>query len=292
MHQAIDFSAIPDAERVAFYGLLFAIAAADGSFDGEEMAVIHSMLDVRGMSDASMERIRSYRVAPPTFPECLAVLAKSHDELRHGTMMSLVDIALADGILTESEEKALEQAAQALGVSETQMQAMLELVEEAADILNRDTSTDLDHSQIKIRARTLAESGITHSAAYFSGTISRLTADAQDAVGSALNIGLGRIPGAPISVIVGSTVQISVTELLHIKTQQTSEELESRRKIRRERAHEAIEHLQSTIEELNRIIADKGSGVSETESELATLEARREGLRQLARTRRSALEEG
>ena len=126
---------------------------------------------------------------------------------------------------------ALDEAAESLGITKGQVHTMLELVEEAGDILNRDAATDHDTRQIKARSRALAESGITHSAAYFSGTISRLTSQAQDAVASALNIGLGRIPGAPISVIVGSTVRISVTELLMVETKEESGERETRRKI-------------------------------------------------------------
>ncbi len=292
MSHAIDFSAIPDQERVAFYGLLFAIAAADGSFDAEEMVVIQSMLDVTDMNDDSLEKIRSYRVSPPDFAECLVVLADCRDELRHGTMMSLVDIALADGILTEAEEQALEEAGRALAINDEQVQAMLDLVEEAADILNRNSSTDLDNSQIRGRARVLAESGITHSAAFFSGIINRLISVAPEAVANALNIGLGRIPGAPISVIVGSTVQITVSELLSQDSPVIGDEDGQRRKLRRERAHEAIEHLQSTIEELMALIADSKNQGADVDIDIETLEARCDGLRQLARTRRSALEEG
>ncbi|MFT7619978.1 MAG: putative tellurite resistance protein B-like protein, partial [Planctomycetota bacterium] len=190
MPQAIDFSSIPDKEREAFYGLMFAIAAADGSFDGEEMTLIHSMLDVSGLSDESCDRIRTFRVTPPDLTVCLKVLSKCRDELRHGTMMSLVDIALADGVLTESEERALDEAAEALDIRDDQLLAMLELVDEAAGILNRDTSKDLDNSQLRQKARNLSASGITHSAAFFSGTIIRLISVARDAVANALNIGL------------------------------------------------------------------------------------------------------
>ncbi len=289
MSHSIDFGAIPDRERVAFYGLLFAIAAADGTFDAEEMAVIHSMLDVSGMDSMAREKIRGYRVNPPQLADCLSVLAKSHDELRHGTMMGLVDIALADGIVTESEERALEEAGRALGISESQIQAMIELVEEAADILAREGATDLDQSHIRDRARALGESGISHSAAFFSGTIARLISKSPQAVANALNIGLGRVPGAPISVIVGSTVQVSVSELLPNEVPE-DKDLEARRKIRRERAQEAIEHLQVTIVELDHLIAEMDARADGDEVE--ALKARREGLKQLVRTRRSALEDG
>ncbi len=290
MFNTIDFSAIPDQERVAFYGLLFAIAAADGTFDPEEMAVIHSVLDITGLSEDSKEKIRGYRVNPPDSSSCLKVIANSQDELRHGTMMSLVDIALADGILTTAEERALEVAGLALRISQDQIQCMLDLVEEAADILNRDHPSDLDSSEIRIRARRLAESGITHSAAFFSGTVGRLVSVAPDALANALDIGLGRIPGAPISVIVGSTIHISVSELLSPGSENHNPASIEQKKIRRERAHEAIEHLQTTLEELMALVTKAENDTASEEYD--NLMARCDGLRQLVRTRRSALEEG
>lgn len=291
MPQAIDFSSIPDKEREAFYGLLFAIAAADGSFDGEEMSLIHSMLDITGLSQESRDKIRTFRVNPPDSSACLATLSNCQDELRHGTMMSLVDIALADGILTESEERALDEAATALGIRPDQLQAMLELVDEASDILNRGKTTELDNSKLRQKARDLSESGITHSAAFFSGTIIRLISAAREAVGNALNIGLGQIPGAPISVIVGYTVTISVSELLSNGEAVRPDTAKIR--IRQERAHEAIEHLQASVDELIARIDDKKNGRSpDCQEDLETLESLCDGLKQLARTRRSALEEG
>ena len=108
MEDVIDFSAIPEEERLAYYGLLFSLAAADGSFCPDELLIIHSLLELSGMSIAARDQLKTYQVSPPDIGGCLDVLSSSRNELRFGTMMSLIDIALADGVTTEREEDALE----------------------------------------------------------------------------------------------------------------------------------------------------------------------------------------
>ena len=108
MSDVIDLSALPEDQRTAYYGTLFAMASADGSFDKAEMSLIHSLLETHGMSAANQERIDAWKQAPPTLAACLDVLAAAGDELRCGVLVALVDIALADRQVDPAEAEALD----------------------------------------------------------------------------------------------------------------------------------------------------------------------------------------
>ncbi len=288
MIEAIDFRKIPAEERLAHYGLLFALAATDGGFDREEMILIHDVLQADDLGPEERDRLRLFAVNPPAMADCLDVLQSSRDELRHGTMMSLVDVAYADGVLTEKEERALEEVRERLAVRPEQLRAMQEFIDDLGDIDLEREPTETEVKTFAARAAALAATGIPLAAVSFSATVGRILRFGPETLRAALGFGMGKVAGTPISVLVGSQVSVSVSELLH-GPELGDDEQRARRIIRRERLQEAIEHLQSTIEELSALIDDKRrAGESD---ELTALENRRDGLVQLARTRRSALED-
>src|SRR4051812_10503691 len=48
--QPLDLTTLPEAQRAAFYGALFAMAAADGAIDKDELQQIFALLDLDGIS--------------------------------------------------------------------------------------------------------------------------------------------------------------------------------------------------------------------------------------------------
>jgi len=55
---------IPESNRVAFYGALFAIAAADGSIAPEELSLILETADMQRLSGEARQQVQSY-IRPP-----------------------------------------------------------------------------------------------------------------------------------------------------------------------------------------------------------------------------------
>ena len=98
--------------------------------------------------------------------------------------------------------------------------------------------------------------------------------------GAAIGLGLGMVPGVSIAVLVGATVRVSVARLLEPGA---APEV---RHARAGRAHEALEQIQHTI---NAVVVQIDETPDEEERQLLTEWC--EGLKQLARTRRSALED-
>lgn len=278
MREAIDLTSVPEQQRAAYYGILFALAEADGSFSPEEMAAIHSVLDLSGFSEPTLHRIRSYRVRSPNMTDCLVTLAEADPELRYGVLMSLVDVALADDVVSPGEREALLEARMALGVEARQLSVMEEFVQATKSV--RRSPGDETYEALRRSAATLAATEVPLSAAYFTATVNALNDAGDEHALNAIGLGMGRVPGSAVSVLVGVTAQVAVSDLLHPDGRRSD------RSPRRERAQQALVHLEKSINDLvERADAAQDAG------EASELQERCAGLKQLMRTRRSALEE-
>src|SRR5215204_2518173 len=56
--QHIDSKSLSEKQRVAFYGAMFAMAAADGQMQREELELIYETLDTEGLSEEARRRVR------------------------------------------------------------------------------------------------------------------------------------------------------------------------------------------------------------------------------------------
>jgi uncharacterized tellurite resistance protein B-like protein len=113
-----------EAQRVALYGSMLAIAEADGALGQEELDLIFQNIHTADLSDRSRQMIWDYLVDPPALAECLASFATSHEHVRCAVMVYLTEIAFADRILTAGEDEALLQARTCLRINQKQMDAI------------------------------------------------------------------------------------------------------------------------------------------------------------------------
>ena len=278
MREVINLGTVSEQQRAAYYGILFALAEADGSFSDQEMHSIHAVLDLSGFSEQTLQRIRSYRTHPPNMTDCLVVLSGADDELRYGVLMSLVDVALADDVVRPAEREALLEARVALNVDSGQLASMETFVKAARAAGSR--GGDERYDELRRSAASLAEADVPLSAAYFTATVNGLNDRGDQKALAAIGLGLGMVPGAAVSVLVGVTARVAVSDLLHPAGER------SERSSRVERARQALVHLEKSINDLVQRADDAQDDADATE-----LRDRCEGLKQLMRTRRSALEE-
>ena len=122
--ELLDLSSIPEAQRVAFYGSMLAVAEADGTWGQDELDLIFQNIDTDGLSERSRNTIWEYLVDTPPLPDCLASFATSPEHVRCAVMVYLIEIALADRILAAGEDEALLQARTCLRISQTQIDAI------------------------------------------------------------------------------------------------------------------------------------------------------------------------
>src|ERR687894_2639575 len=122
--QHLDSKSLSENQRVAFYGALFAIAAADDQMQREELELIYETLDTEGISDEARRRLYAYAIEPPALQDCLQALSDASKSARHGLMLNLVEVALSDYLLSEPEREALTEAQRVLGISDEQRTAI------------------------------------------------------------------------------------------------------------------------------------------------------------------------
>lgn len=120
-----------ESELLAFYGALFAIAAADGAIDLDEMNLLFKTISLDKFSEATKSQIQSYTIDPPSLENCLRSLSNSENTLRLGVMYFAINIAWANNALHPEENRAIASAKTILAIPDSQIQAMQEF---AADL--------------------------------------------------------------------------------------------------------------------------------------------------------------
>ena len=113
---SLDLSPLSEDERLAFYGALFAMSAADRDMDESEDDRIFESLDLGDLSGDARKRVFRLAIQPPPLERCLLQF-KGHDvELRRALMLNLIDVVLADGVIEPGEHVGLHEARDVLGL--------------------------------------------------------------------------------------------------------------------------------------------------------------------------------
>lgn len=120
----LDLSALSERQRLAFYGALFALAAADDSIDERESDLILESLQLDDLSADARERAFALSISPPSLRACLDLLKDADETIRRGLMLNLVDVALADGEIEPGEPQTLEAVRAELGIPPEDIAAM------------------------------------------------------------------------------------------------------------------------------------------------------------------------
>jgi uncharacterized membrane protein YkvA (DUF1232 family) len=128
------FATSSESELLAFYGSLFAIAAADGSVDIDELDLLFKTINLDKFSDSAKTQIQSYTASPPSLGDCLQTLSHSEQPLRLGVMYFLINIAGANKTLHPAESEAIQSAKKLLAVSDLHIQAMQEFIADIKQI--------------------------------------------------------------------------------------------------------------------------------------------------------------
>jgi uncharacterized membrane protein YebE (DUF533 family) len=266
-----DLAKLPEEQRLAFYGALFAIATADGHFDKDEMDLICGVMDLDGMSDYAKEKIQEYIIEPPNLFDCLRVLSGSDETLRYGVMMNMVDTAWADDYLDLQESKALAFAQAELSISNEQRQAIDNFVQKMREIRARGLDDTQAADAIKTATAGLSAVGVPIAAVYLSGSVIGLSAAGITSGLAAIGLGFGMVPGIGIAVLVGAGIFMGVSQLLDVGGQQEKERLMAERE---RKAQLVIANLQGA---LNKLI----ERVNNLQTVAADAEANKEAIRVL-----------
>ncbi|MCY7384488.1 MAG: DUF1232 domain-containing protein [Microcoleus sp. CAN_BIN18] len=122
------FATSSETELLAFYGSLFAIAAADDSVDIDELNLLFKTINLDKFSDSAKTQIQSYTTNPPSLGAGLQTISHSAEPLRLGVMYFAIGIAWANNTIHPKESAAIALTQKQLGISDEQTQAMQEFI--------------------------------------------------------------------------------------------------------------------------------------------------------------------
>ncbi len=110
MDEHISLQAQPERTRVAFYGTLFSIAAADGIIDRDENRLIFESMDIDGLTEKARHIIHGYIIKPPKLKSWLNKLIDAPSEIRLCSNDCIMEVAQADDDLDKREIKLIKMA--------------------------------------------------------------------------------------------------------------------------------------------------------------------------------------
>jgi len=248
--QPLDLAKVPESDRVAFYGALFAIAFEDDSLEKEEIELIFGMMDLEGMSEDAKRQIQSYIIEPPSLWSCLRALADAEENLRYSLMVNLVDTAWANDELDSNEEQAIILAQRELKVSEQQLTAIKSFILKVREVRVRGLDDNYASDAIKTAAAGLSAVGVPIAAVYFSGSVIGLSAagitSGLAGVGALVGLG-GMVPGIGFAIILGAGLFMGVNALLDTGDGAKKAQLQAENE---RKAQLVIQNLQGTMNKL------------------------------------------
>lgn len=136
----LDLSDLSEAQRLAFYGALFAMSAADRSMDEVETDRIYESLDLADLSPEARKQVLGQAIKPPPLERCILQLKDTSVEIRRALMLNLIDIVLADDSIEPGEHVSLHHARGLLDISMDDMSDLHEIaymVQQSSDALTR-----------------------------------------------------------------------------------------------------------------------------------------------------------
>lgn len=289
MKKPLPLNELPDEQRVAYFGALFAMAAADDTVDKEEAGLILETLDTEGLGEKARRRIQSYVVEPPPVDEALSGIGKAPEEVRFGLMLQLVEVALANDLIEESERQRLIEAQRALGVSDEQLAAMHDFAEEAKRIRERGIDDAYAADALKAAAAGLPAAGVPIAAIVYSGSVVGLSAAGITSGLAALGLGFGMVGGIGVVIIIGAGIYIGVTRLLDIGGKRKKARMQRERE---RKAQLAIQNLQDMIAYLVDQVTELQEGAADAAANkeaIQKLNVRLRAMKQLLENRKKAV---
>lgn len=280
MAETFDLSKVPGEQLVAFYGINFAAAAADGEIDKDELTTIFESLDLTLLTEEQKERVQSYIISPPKMDETLNLIANGADELRYTVAVGVIEVILADDVITKEESLFLDNICRRLNVTQNQRYAIIDFVSQARRIRIRGVDDNVAEKAMKSAASGLTAVGVPIAGVYFSGSVMGLSAAGVTSGLAALGLGLGMVPGIGIAIVIGTGIFIGMKYLFGDSKKEKERKLSAENE---RKAQLVIKNLQDTINELLKRISSLEPKAAESEANQKAIQMLRDRLNSLRR---------
>jgi len=280
MAGTFDLKQVPADQLVAFYGLCFAAAAADGSVEKDELMSIFETMDLSPLSERQRETVLGYVVEPPNINEMIDRVRAGCNELRFAVVVGVVEVALADDVITKEEDVFLKEVCRRLSVNMDQLDAIVNFVREARRVSRNGVDNNVAEKAMKSAAAGLTSVGVPIAAVYFGGSVVGLSAAGITSGLAALGLGFGMVPGIGVAILVGTGVFVGVRWFLGDSKTKKEADLATERE---RKAQLVIKNLQDTINGLLGRIAALEVKASESAANREAIDLLHERLNSLRR---------
>lgn len=270
--EPIDLTALPEHQRVAFAGALFAMADADGAIDKDELQLIFELTDLDGISLAGKQTVLGYIIKPPAFVDALAPFAHAELALRCALMLNLLEVAIANDLVGENQERLIGVARRALSIDDARYEAIERFQKQMRQVRLRGLNDNAAAEAAKSAVAGLAAVGVPIAAVYVSGSVIGLSAAGITSGLAAVGLGLGMVPGIGVAVLLGAGIFMGVRYLLDAGQEREKERLRA----------EAMRKAQLVILNLQEAISMLADRMHELQSAVADAEASRAAALQLS----------
>ena len=241
--EPLDLSSLPEVQRVAFYGSMLAIAAADDIWGQDELDLIFQTINTDGLSQRGRNTIWEYLIDTPPLIDCLACFSTSHASVRCAVMVYLIEVAFADRTLAVAEDEALTQARRLLHISAKQIEAIERYICNVGLIRARprDYGESTGSVKYKYGIWLLAVLGIPAIALYFPSARGGINLPAM--LSRFAQPGLALALGASATILVGTAAVLS-GRWLYSRYRRNHMAITRER---RRRAQSAVRNLQDAV---------------------------------------------
>jgi uncharacterized tellurite resistance protein B-like protein len=243
--ELLDLSSLPEVQRVAFYGSMLAITAADDIWGQDELDLIFQTINTDGLSQRGRNTIWEYLIYTPPLIDCLACFSTSHAEVRCAVMVYLIEVAFADRILAVAEDEALIQARRLLHISSKQIEAIERYICNVGLIRARPRDYHQSTTSVKYKYGIwlLAALGFPAIALYFPSARDSISLPAMLSRFAQLGSGLAMVLGAGATILIG-TAAVLTGHWLYTRYQRQHMAITRER---RRRAQSAVRNLQDAV---------------------------------------------
>ena len=285
----VNFAVLPEAQRVAYAGALYALAAADGALDKDELQLMIELVDLEGLTPVGRQAVLAYVVTPPDLADMLVPFRTAPAPVRYAMLLQLVEVAWANALLAPAQDALLTTAQVALQVNDAQYRAIWRFTRDLRAVRLRGQNDNAAAQATKVAAAGLAAVGVPLAAVYASGSVLGLSAAGITSGLAALGLGLGMVPGIGVAVLLGTGVFLGVRALLDAANQ--TEQGQLRAQLGRQAAavfanlEAMLALLDQQIHTLERTADTRANGVR-----LAAFHERRRALQQIIARRRAMAE--
>lgn len=145
-------------DTLAFFAVLFAVAAADKKIDENELSLILSSPEADKLTTDEKETLQSYSYRPPSLQESIQKLAKADQELKFGLMFYILNLVWADQNITAEEAAAIKIAQQEFEINDVQVKAIEDFINVLDQTRHGQDQASID--QVKLATKRMENVGI------------------------------------------------------------------------------------------------------------------------------------